>query len=144
MARMQGHESVLVEIDGPPEDVQERLMAVEGVNAVSRRNGHGGRTSWEIDTGKDAAIRSEVARTVVESGWGLYEIRSVGMSLEDVFLQLTGSEPDVTEVPPDAGVAAVAEEATEASADEPVAAADEPPPSDENEEPSKQEGAGTS
>jgi len=138
MARMQGHESVLVEIDGPPEDVEERLMAVEGVNGVSRKNGHGGRTSWEIDTGEDAAIRSEVARAVVESGWGLYEIRSVGISLEDVFLQLTSSEPDVSEAD-----AAPTEETVEPAVAK-ATPADEPPPPDNNEEPSKQEGAGTS
>jgi ABC-2 type transport system ATP-binding protein len=78
MARMRGHESVLVEIDGPPEDVEERLWSVEGVNSVSRKNGHGGRTSWAVETSKDAAIRSELARAVVESGWGLYEIRPIG------------------------------------------------------------------
>ena len=45
-----------------------------------------------METGKDPAIRSELARAVIESGWGLYEIRSVGLSLEDIFLKLTGAD----------------------------------------------------
>ena len=121
LARMQGAESVLIEIDGPPEDVESRLMSVAGVHAVARKNGHGGRTSWEVETGKEPNIRSELARAVVESGWGLYEIRSIGMSLEDVFLKLTASD------------------AAEPAIETPEAGSDETAP--ETDQASKQEGA---
>ncbi len=145
IARMQGAESVLIEIDGPPEDVESRLLAVPGVHSVSRKNGHGGRTSWEIETGKEPHIRGELARTVVESGWGLYEIRSIGMSLEDIFLKLTGSDPAGEA---DDGASPSLEEGGETTPDVAAAAdegatADEPPPP-EPDETSKQEGAGTS
>jgi hypothetical protein len=33
-----------------------------------------------------------LARTVVECGWDLNELRPAAMSLEEIFLQLTGSE----------------------------------------------------
>jgi len=39
------------------------------------------------------SIRGDVARAVVDSGWDLIELRPVAMSLEEVFLQLTGTEP---------------------------------------------------
>ena len=146
MARMRGHESVLVEIDGPPEDVEERLLAVEGVNSVSCKHGHDGRTSWAVATGKDAAIRSELARAVVESGWGLYEIRSIGVSLEDIFLKLTGSEAAAEaagQVEPAAEAdAASPEESVEPTVAESAARPEEASP--EEEESSKQEGAGAS
>ena len=35
---------------------------------------------------------SEIAEFVVKNGWGLLEMRSVEMSLEDVFLRLTTEE----------------------------------------------------
>jgi ABC-2 type transport system ATP-binding protein len=146
MARMRGHESVLVEIDGPPEDVEERLLAVEGVNSVSRKNGHGGRTSWAVETSKDAAIRSELARAVVESGWGLYEIRPIGMSLEDIFLKLTASEDAAESAgqgePASEADAASPQETLEPTVAESAARPEEAPP--EVEESSKQEGAGAS
>ena len=146
MARMRGHESVLVEIDGPPEDVEERLWSVEGVNSVSRKNGHGGRTSWAVETSKDAAIRSELARVVVESGWGLYEIRPIGMSLEDIFLKLTASEDAAgtaaQDEPAAEADAASQEETVEPTVAESAARPEEAPP--EEEESSKQEGAGAS
>ena len=37
-------------------------------------------------------IRSDLARTVVQSGWGLLELQSASMSLEDIFLKLTTAE----------------------------------------------------
>ena len=37
-------------------------------------------------------IRSDLARTVVQNGWGLYELQAATMSLEDIFLKLTTAE----------------------------------------------------
>ncbi len=92
-ARLQGHETVFVEVDGPAEQVQDRLASVTGVNRVTRKDGQAGRTSWEIETAKDHQnVRVELARAVVGSGWGLHELRSVGLSLEEIFLQLTTSD----------------------------------------------------
>jgi hypothetical protein len=36
--------------------------------------------------------RPTVAQFVVEKGWGLLELRAVGVSLEDVFLELTANQ----------------------------------------------------
>ena len=37
-------------------------------------------------------MRGDLARAVVESGWDLNELRPAAMSLEEIFLQLTGAE----------------------------------------------------
>jgi hypothetical protein len=37
-------------------------------------------------------LRGELARVIVESGWDLNELRSAAVSLEEVFLQLTGAD----------------------------------------------------
>jgi hypothetical protein len=39
-------------------------------------------------------IRSDLARIVVQSGWGLYELQAATMSLEDIFLELTTAEEE--------------------------------------------------
>ncbi len=127
VARMQGHESVALEIDGPADEIEARLLSVPGVGGVQRTNGHGGRTTWEIDTGKDSNIRGELARAVVESGWGLFEIRAVGLSLEQVFLKLTGSEEDeeAADTPSADGVSEALAESEEAPAGRSAADGDE-------------------
>jgi len=51
-----------------------------------------GRVTFEIESLQGRQIRSELARSVVNSGWNLSELRPVGLSLEDIFLQLTTSE----------------------------------------------------
>ena len=51
-----------------------------------------GRLTFEIESLQGRHIRAELARSVVNSGWNLSELRSVGLSLEDIFLQLTTSE----------------------------------------------------
>jgi ABC-2 type transport system ATP-binding protein len=95
--RLRGSESVLVEVeahDGIPLDaatVHQRLEQVSGVSRVVARESKSGRNVFEIESLQGRSIRAELARAVVESGWNLNELRPVAMSLEEVFLQLTGS-----------------------------------------------------
>jgi ABC-2 type transport system ATP-binding protein len=94
-ARLQGHESLWVDVDGPATEIELTLNGVPGVNRVVRENGHSQRTTWQVETGKDPAIRSQIARALVERGWGLYEMRPIGLSLEEIFLKLTAKEEGV-------------------------------------------------
>jgi hypothetical protein len=50
------------------------------------------RSTFEVESLKDRSIRGDLARAVVEAGWNLNELRSAAMSLEEIFLQLTGGE----------------------------------------------------
>jgi hypothetical protein len=45
--------------------------------------------TFEIRAEKGHDVRAEVARAVVESQWKLFELKTSGMSLEDIFLKLT-------------------------------------------------------
>jgi len=114
--RARGGESVLVEVAGRDGDldgaaVQQRLEQVAGVSRVLPKQARGNRSVFEVESLKEHSVRADVARAVVESGWDLNELRSAAMSLEEVFLQLTGSEAGgapPAENPPEL----VAEEAT--------------------------------
>ena len=46
-----------------------------------------GSVEFQFAPGQD--VRPEVARTVIKSGYDLLEMRPVGMSLEEIFLELT-------------------------------------------------------
>jgi len=50
------------------------------------------RAVFEVESQKGRLIRGDLARAVVESGWDLNELRPAAMSLEEIFLQLTGNE----------------------------------------------------
>ena len=48
--------------------------------------------TFEVESLQGRHIRAELARSVVNAGWNLNELRAVGLSLEDIFLQLTAAE----------------------------------------------------
>jgi len=48
-----------------------------------------------IETEKEKDLRAQIAKTIVESGFGLLELKSRAMSLEDVFLKLVTEEEGV-------------------------------------------------
>lgn len=79
--------------DSPsPTDVQQRLETVAGVSRVVMKDSRNGRLIFEVESLQGRHIRADLARTVVGAGWNLSELRAVGLSLEDIFLQLTAQE----------------------------------------------------
>jgi len=102
--RARGAESVLLEVAGrngalDPPQIQHRLEKVSGVSRVVFRDHRGDGYLFEVESLKDRSIRGDLARCVVESGWNLNELRPAAMSLEEVFLQLTGAETAVEPEP---------------------------------------------
>jgi len=101
--RLRGSESVCIEIEsaeGRPAagEAQQRLEQVNGVSRVMMKEPNDGRLVFEVESLQGRHIRSELARSVVNAGWNLNELRAVGLSLEDIFLQLTSAEKtDATE-----------------------------------------------
>jgi ABC-2 type transport system ATP-binding protein len=95
--RLRGAEAVSLEVEASdghpsPAEVQGRLEQVSGVSRVMMKDVKEGRLTFEIESLQGRHIRAELARGVVNSGWNLSELRSVGLSLEDIFLQLTTAE----------------------------------------------------
>jgi ABC-2 type transport system ATP-binding protein len=111
-ARARGAESVLVEVAGrtgtlDPATVQLKLEQVSGVSRVLSKTQDSGRAVFEVESQKGTFVRGDLARAIVEAGWDLHELRPAAMSLEEIFLQLTGNEADVeTEQPVAMGVQA--------------------------------------
>jgi len=102
--RLRGSEAVALEVDASsgrpsPGDVQQRLGTVSGVRSVNLKDSRNGRLVFEIESLQGRQIRGDLARTVVNAGWNLNELRSVGLSLEDIFLQLTAAEQKDVEQP---------------------------------------------
>ncbi len=97
--RLRGSEAVLVEIearDAAPLEtpvIQQKLEQVAGVSRVVFRHEKDGRHVFEVESLQGRSVRADVARAVVETGWNLNELHAVGLSLEEVFLQLTSSDP---------------------------------------------------
>jgi ABC-2 type transport system ATP-binding protein len=98
-ARLVGVEKVMIRVAGESDALQPIITQIPGIMRVAE--GVDGSLEFETLPGQD--VRPQVARAAVEAGFDLLELRPVGMSLEDIFIQLTREEP----VPPavsDAGL----------------------------------------
>jgi ABC-2 type transport system ATP-binding protein len=99
-SRARGAETVLVEVAGRNGDVdsaavQRRLEKVAGVSRVVFKEKRQNRSSFEVESQKNRFARGDLARAVVEAGWDLNELRPAAVSLEEIFLQLTGEQTAV-------------------------------------------------
>jgi ABC-2 type transport system ATP-binding protein len=95
--RLRGAEAIAVEVEPrhgtlEPGPVLQRLELVPGVSRVIQRDSKAGRLLFEVESLQGRNVRGDVARSVVEAGWNLNELRPVALSLEEVFLQLTSSD----------------------------------------------------
>jgi len=95
--RMRGSENVSVEVEAREgtldvKAVQQRLEQVAGVSKVILRDDKNNRASFEVESLQGRSIRADLAKSIVEGGFALTELKAAGMSLEDVFLQLTSSD----------------------------------------------------
>ncbi|MGC2639117.1 MAG: ATP-binding cassette domain-containing protein [Acidobacteriaceae bacterium] len=95
-ARARGAESVILEIGSRSGDfaasaAQERLEQIAGVSRVVRKEEFTKGAVFEVEASKGQLVRGDLARIVVNAGWDLNELRPAAMSLEEIFLQLTGS-----------------------------------------------------
>jgi len=95
--RARGAGSVLVEVAGrnaalDPAAVKNRLEQVPGVIRVLSKEARDNRATFEVEGKSERAIRGDLARAIVESGWDLNELRTAAVSLEQIFLQLTSAE----------------------------------------------------
>jgi len=96
-SRARGTESVVLEIagrDGTLEVplVQQKLEQIDGVSRVLCTDRLDSRAVFEVESQKGQLVRGDLARAVVQAGWDLNELRPAAMSLEEIFLQLTGNE----------------------------------------------------
>jgi gliding motility-associated transport system ATP-binding protein len=96
--RARGAGSVLVEVAArnsnlDPATVLQRLEQVPGVSRVLFKFSRDTRSTFEVEGRSDRAIRGDLARAIVESGWDLNELRTAAVSLEEIFLQLTSADP---------------------------------------------------
>ena len=103
-ALVQGTTRTFVRLRAPQAaDLTEALRALPGVSEVVVRDGHAAESAGAASTdgapddgrafvlvSRDRSVAREIAQAVVEHGWELVELRPVTLSLEELFVRLTG------------------------------------------------------
>ncbi|MCL4487875.1 MAG: ABC transporter ATP-binding protein [Chloroflexi bacterium] len=91
-ARVRGAEHIFLQVAKPAPEIPSALEKVQGVLGVQAKDSATG--TYEIETTLGTDRRADIATMAVQKGWGLLELRPVGMSLEEVFLKLTTEESE--------------------------------------------------
>ena len=80
------------QVAGPREAVEGLLTGIEGVVDVQYEDAGQDLGAYLVTTVAGQDVRDPLAKAIVDGGYGLRELRSMDMSLEDVFLRLTNEE----------------------------------------------------
>jgi ABC-2 type transport system ATP-binding protein len=92
-AKLKGSDAIRVVVDADWEGVRRELGNINGVVNLSLKGKDAkGFLIVKVEIKPGIDVRKEIAQTIVQKGFGLVELASVSMSLEDIFLQLTTQE----------------------------------------------------
>jgi ABC-2 type transport system ATP-binding protein len=89
--RLTGAQRFALQVRGDSDGLEGVVGQVTGVTKFARVGKDDG---FEFETAPGQDVRPEVARAVVNAGYDLMELRPIGVSLEDIFLELTRDEPE--------------------------------------------------
>ncbi len=93
-ARMRRAQRITLEVSGVREILEDSLRRIDGVRAIETAELAGPpRLQMVVEADPERDVRAEVARVVVNGGWSLYQLGLERVTLEDVFLRLTTTEP---------------------------------------------------
>ena len=90
--KLRGGLRIELEARAPEAEISTQLRDLPGISnlAVTAKPEGLVRVSLEVASGND--LRERIAAEVVGRGWGLLELKSVGLSLEEIFLKLTTAD----------------------------------------------------
>jgi ABC-2 type transport system ATP-binding protein len=84
-SRVLGAERILLRVRGDADGLDATVKKVKGTHKVEPKQEDA--VEFEFSAGQD--VRPQVAKAVIQAGYELLEMRPVGVSLEEIFLELT-------------------------------------------------------
>ena len=92
-AQLRGGLKIRIDAQAPADALRDSLQKIPGASRVQVSAASAdGRVSATVEVATGQDIRNQIAAKIVQNDWGLYELRGVSASLEDIFLQLTTDE----------------------------------------------------
>ncbi len=90
-SQLQKTVKIVLEVSGPSQEFAQAIENMAGVQKVSLVNN--GTSKFVIETDPSIDMRSQIAAMAVQKGCGLLELRTMQLSLEEIFMQLVTEEP---------------------------------------------------
>ena len=97
--------TLYLEVSGPETEVKTVLENLPGVSRVESRDLSGNvNPTFHINYELNTDIRAAVSSSIIQHDWNLLEMRSIEMTLEELFLQLTAGVESETQADDEAGL----------------------------------------
>jgi len=91
-ARLSQSQRIQVQVEGPAEVVLAELQRLPGVLSVDQKSLVNGVGTFLVESARGRDVRGDLSTAVVRRGWGLLDLRGLGMTLEDIFIKLVTEE----------------------------------------------------
>jgi len=80
----------LIQIEGVQQDITNKLKTIPGIiNVIEKGEAYPGVFIYEVESEKEKEISSELSYLIYSNKWKLIEMRTIKMSLENIFIELT-------------------------------------------------------
>ena len=89
-AGLTGVQRIAVRVHGDGDGLEKVLQQISEFGKVSTTSVE----SFEVESPPGKDIRPIIARNIVNAGYDLLELKTIDLSLEDIFIQLTRDEPE--------------------------------------------------
>jgi ABC-2 type transport system ATP-binding protein len=83
---------IQVQVEGPAELVGSSLRALPGVRRVESRGATDAVATFVVEADRARDVRPDIVRLVTGQRWSLLELRSLALSLEDLFIRVVAGE----------------------------------------------------
>ena len=93
--RLTGTERIQLDVRGPRAEVTKVLRGLPKVLRVDVTGGDDGTTTLVVESELGTDLRETLAGTIVGRGWGLRELRTSGLSLEEIFVKVVTTEEPI-------------------------------------------------
>jgi len=91
--RLRTSNRIMVKVEGPAAEVKKKLASLPDIIAVETQEQESPEVvNLLLETQRGVDIRKLLATTVTGSNWGLLEMKTVEMSMEEIFLKLVAEE----------------------------------------------------
>ncbi len=92
-AKLKQANELKLQVEGAPEKVIAAIKAIPGVVEANQTERLKDRIfEYYVKTEVEKDLRKEIVAAIISNGWGLLELRSVEMTLEDIFVRLVKEE----------------------------------------------------
>lgn len=82
-------EQIYVEVRGKSERLRSDLEKIEGIINIKEEPGSNGVVVYNVEAGDNVKVRPEIAKTVIDSGLELLQIKDMSLTMEDIFINVT-------------------------------------------------------